>query len=217
MSFGAKSKNLTFFPAARKLIILTSGIDIILDGELVVARPIGAAVVEPQMTPVKSESVAPDDTEPPIESSLEDAELEHFRFTIISAELSRSHARQHPKDQSAPQTGVPAFDDEFASGNMTLVGYQHHCLPPDIDSSTQGTLQREAARCLGWELDDAMDIDGDACTHEKEAACSCAVAQEIERHGLFSTLHCRLSQDGVNCGNDECPYSHVELNSLLCL
>ena len=58
-----------------------------------------------------------------------------------------------------------------------------------------------------------MGLDDHTFNHEKKGACSCAVAQEIEETGLFSTLHCRFSVDGSPCMNDSCPYSHAELKS----
>jgi hypothetical protein len=59
-----------------------------------------------------------------------------------------------------------------------------------------------------------MGIDDHTFNHEKKGACSCAVAQEIEETGLFSTLHCRFTVDGTQCVNDSCPYSHAELKRL---
>lgn len=58
-----------------------------------------------------------------------------------------------------------------------------------------------------------MDLDDHTLHHEKEGACSCAVAQEVEQIGLFSTLHCRFTVDGTRCMNDACPYSHTEIQS----
>jgi hypothetical protein len=81
----------------------------------------------------------------------------------------------------------------------------------------QNTLRREAARVFGWVSEDAMIMDEDdeeRCDHKHDAgdACSCAVALEIEQHGLFSSLHCRFTLDGQRCSNPDCPYSHAKLN-----
>jgi len=76
------------------------------------------------------------------------------------------------------------------------------------------TLQREAARIFCWTSEDNMYDDDDGCDHKHESGgtCSCAVALEIERHGLFSTLHCRFTVSGKHCVHESgCPYSHVEL------
>ncbi|KAJ7737751.1 hypothetical protein B0H16DRAFT_103670 [Mycena metata] len=116
---------------------------------------------------------------------------ERFKFEFITAEQALSHARATPRAQSEPSSGSKAFDGEHISGNTTL-----------------RDLQAEAARVLQWNLPDAMDVD---CVHHPESVCSCQIAQEIERHGLASTLHCRFSVDGSSCGNGDCPYSHAEL------
>ena len=76
------------------------------------------------------------------------------------------------------------------------------------------TLQREAARIFCWTSEDTMYDDDDGCDHKHESGgtCTCAVALEIERHGLFSTLHCRFTVSGKHCVHESgCPYSHVEL------
>ena len=59
----------------------------------------------------------------------------------------------------------------------------------------------------------ADDDEYDCCdyAHETGIACSCAVALEIERHGLSSTLHCRFTLDGQRCSHSDCPYSHANL------
>ncbi|KAJ7728334.1 hypothetical protein B0H16DRAFT_242968 [Mycena metata] len=58
-----------------------------------------------------------------------------------------------------------------------------------------------------------MEVDEDDGCVEEDAACSCHIGQEIERHGLSSTLHCRFTLDGSSCSDGECPYSHVALDS----
>ena len=81
----------------------------------------------------------------------------------------------------------------------------------------QHALRREAARVFGWISDDSMVVDDDddanQCDHQhgKGIACSCALALQIEQHGLFSTLHCRFVLDGERCSHSECPYSHSKL------
>ena len=58
------------------------------------------------------------------------------------------------------------------------------------------------------------DESNDCSDHEHNIghSCSCAVALEIEQHGLFSTFHCRFTLDGNNCPYLDCPYSHVNVN-----
>ena len=58
--------------------------------------------------------------------------------------------------------------------------------------------------------------DYDCCdyVHDTGIACSCAVALEIEKQGVFSTLHCRFTLDGQLCSHPDCPYSHLRLKGV---
>ncbi|KAJ7155009.1 hypothetical protein C8R46DRAFT_1226970 [Mycena filopes] len=117
---------------------------------------------------------------------------DRFRFTFVTAQQALSHARATPRECTEALNGTVGFDGEFISGNITL-----------------RDLQVEAARVLQWSVpEDSMDVD---CVHHTEGVCSCEIAQEIERHGLSTTCHCRFSVDGSPCGDAECPYSHAEL------
>ncbi|KAJ6627692.1 hypothetical protein B0H10DRAFT_1905503 [Mycena sp. CBHHK59/15] len=160
------------------------GVDMIEEGDVVTARAgaPAARIIEPPQSHVSLKSRA--------EYATSSDEPERFQMRLVTAEHARLHARRTPKDQSEPTTGVFAFDGEFVSGNTTL-----------------RSLEREAARALGWPVSDNTDL----CEHHDEGACSCAVAREIEQHGLASTRHCRFTIDGSRCAHAACPYSHVDL------
>ncbi|PVF99226.1 hypothetical protein CPB86DRAFT_315970 [Serendipita vermifera] len=160
-------------------------IDIIRDEEVVRVTPRDPAL---SSTPAK--------TEP---KELDRSYLAHpdeptrLQIRIVTAENARAFAKENPKQQLEPTNGVLAFDGEFVSGNVTF-----------------GVLQEEVARVCGWDIPTCSE-DHDL-SHEREAACSCSVAQQIEQNGLFSRFHCRFSINGTRCKHDDCLYSHVEVN-----
>ncbi|PVF92993.1 hypothetical protein CPB86DRAFT_142216 [Serendipita vermifera] len=160
-------------------------IDIIRDGELVLVSPKNPTV---SLTPAKPEP-----------KELDRSYIAHpdeptrLQIRIVTAESARAFAKENPKQQLEPTNGVLAFDGEFVSGNITF-----------------GILQEEVARVCGWDIPECSE-DHDL-SHEREAACSCPVAQEVEQNGLFSRFHCRFSIDGTRCKHDDCLYSHAEVN-----
>ncbi|KAJ6518100.1 hypothetical protein C8R47DRAFT_1086007, partial [Mycena vitilis] len=172
------------------------GIDMIGEEELVTAR-VAHTEPAPSLSVVKAE--------PSFDASADGFEVEAvadvdpppgMQIRLVTAELARLHAKATPREKSEATNGVFAFGGEFVDGNTTLK-----------------SLQREAARVLQWDSAELMEIDDPECDHghRGEAACSCSVAQEIFQSGLATTLHCRLTHNGANCGNSQCPYSHVEL------
>lgn len=56
-----------------------------------------------------------------------------FLFSVVTAEVARAHARQHPQDNTEPTNGVLAFNGESVGENVTLVR-------PQIDSQSIHTL-----------------------------------------------------------------------------
>ncbi|GLB39236.1 hypothetical protein LshimejAT787_0603980 [Lyophyllum shimeji] len=197
-------------------------VDVILDSDVVTARPHNTqtAVTGPTNSPDSSPSqiAAPQpsvpasnepstkrSTPPPSYRSLpptkpmgqaegeERKEPARFQIRLVTADLARAYAKETLTESTEPTNGMLAFDAEFVSGNTTV-----------------SALRREAARMFGWISDDDALDDG-PCDHATTSSCSCAIAREVEQHGLFSTLHCRFTVDGTKCSNDGCPYSHAQL------
>ncbi|KAJ7739067.1 hypothetical protein DFH07DRAFT_840632 [Mycena maculata] len=160
------------------------GIDMIGENEVVTAR-------------VNSSSRSSDTVQLVPSIEIDDAHLDpvdRYKIGFVTAEHALAHAKQTPREQSEATNGIYAFDGHIISGSTTL-----------------RDLEREAARVLHWSSPDSMDVDDGPCDHDDQLICSCPIAQEIERHGLSDTLHCRFTVDGSMCGNAECPYSHAAL------
>ena len=84
-------------------------------------------------------------------------------------------------------------------------------------SFLQSELRHEVARVLGWASDDVKELGNhNLCDvdHVSAMSCSCEIAREVEKHGLFSSLHCRFEVDGSNCQHADCPYSHAEIQGV---
>ncbi|KAJ7827101.1 hypothetical protein B0H13DRAFT_2439813 [Mycena leptocephala] len=168
------------------------GIDTIGDGDIVTAR-LASIDTQPHPALVSSSSFAP--TVAQLPQNIGPDMTPRFKISFVTAENAVSHAKLTPREQNEP-LGVLGFDGEFVSGNTTL-----------------RDVENEAARVLQWTSPDSMDVDSAVCVHEHQAGCSCHIAQDIERYGLSSTLHCRFTVDGSPCRHAECPYSHAELQS----
>ncbi|KAJ7021307.1 hypothetical protein C8F04DRAFT_1141408 [Mycena alexandri] len=170
------------------------GVEMIGDNDIVTARLTDAT---PIPIPRIYDTLPPKPAEKPTRASdgVPDA-VDRFKIVFVTAEHAVAHAKQTPKYQTEPTNGVLAFEGEPINGATTL-----------------RDLKKEAARALQWTSPNAMDVDDDDGRAEEAApaACSCHVGQEIERHGLSSTLHCRFTLDGSSCSDPECPYSHVAL------
>ncbi|KAJ7148093.1 hypothetical protein C8R43DRAFT_1108121 [Mycena crocata] len=117
---------------------------------------------------------------------------ERFRITFVTAEHAITYGKQTPREQTEPTNGLAAYDGEPISGNTPL-----------------RDVKQMAAQDLKLTLDELPD---DPCEHHHDPACACDTANEIERHGLSSTFHCRFTVDGTHCGNAECTYSHIKLS-----
>ncbi|KAJ6568825.1 hypothetical protein B0H19DRAFT_687758 [Mycena capillaripes] len=171
------------------------GVDMIGDNDIVIARSISIADSDiPQSHVLVPSSPSAPAQLPPSEDL---DTVKRFKIAFVTAEHAATHAKETPRDQSEPESGVFGFDGEFVSQNTTL-----------------RDLKNEAARVLEWTSPDAMDVEPAVCVHEREGGCSCNIAQEIERYGLSTTFHCRLTVDGSRCGHTDCPYSHVELTNI---
>ncbi|KAF9060424.1 hypothetical protein BDP27DRAFT_420864 [Rhodocollybia butyracea] len=119
------------------------------------------------------------------------------RILFVTPEMARRFANAHPNSVDEPSTedfGIFAFRGTLVDDRVTL-----------------GALKREAAQLLGLAVDpESMDNDGcTECQPNADETCACTIANEIQAHGLLSSMHCRLSIDGSVCSNGiDCPYSH---------
>ncbi|KAG6918190.1 hypothetical protein DXG01_015978 [Tephrocybe rancida] len=169
---------------------LQDGVDMILDSDVVVARP-----CQPQHLDARLNSpVHPASSHLEKGKDREEQEQRRFQIHLVSAELARAHAAETLKETTEPANGVAAFGGEFVSGNTTI-----------------SALRQEAEAVLGWKPF-GSSFEDDPCNHELRDICSCAVAHEVELHGLSSALHCRFSINGTRCAHDECSYSHVPIS-----
>ncbi|KAG6918191.1 hypothetical protein DXG01_015979 [Tephrocybe rancida] len=176
------------------------GIEVILDSDVVIAKPRPIqSVVEPSRSQLSvgaskdhikgfSRSLASYSKE------RDGQEPTRFQIRLVTAELARLHAKGTLKDSTEPVNGVLAFGGHFVSGNTAV-----------------SALRQEAAEVLGWNSF-GSSYEDEPCNHETQTICSCAIAHEVDLHGLSSTFHCRFNIDGNRCINRDCSYSHTSLS-----
>ena len=92
--------------------ILHSAIDTIRDGEVVVAT--STALAAPSTTTKPKRGLDKSHIAHPDEPS-------RIQIQIVTADHARTFAKENPKQQIEPTSGILAFEGEFISGNVTFV------------------------------------------------------------------------------------------------
>ncbi|KAF5392275.1 hypothetical protein D9757_001558 [Collybiopsis confluens] len=175
-------------------------------GEVVIARVSEPSVSYRDQNPLDRESLpAPDSStvDTQMDDSVTDVPTigtEGRKILFVSPEQARRCANAFPTGVEEPNEdfGTFAFEGGRVGSQVTLK-----------------SLKIEAARILDLDSDYARAMDSDKCTKCKQSAeetCACAIASEIIKHGLLSSMHCRLTIDGSECPHGKnCPYSHAPI------